>query len=68
MFIARFLLDVVVCVWLLAAIPKLLSTGVDIVRKMADGTNSVIRKAFQLDKEKPKETWYKYVYDDEDDK
>ena len=49
MWLARFLLDVVVCIGILAAIPKLLGTGVDLIGRIAGSINCMVRKLFRLD-------------------
>ena len=49
MLIARFLLDVIVCLVILAAIPKLLGTGLDLIGRIAGSINCMVRKIFRLD-------------------
>ena len=49
MWLARFLLDVVVCIGLLAAIPKLLGTGVDLISRISGSINCMVRRIFRLD-------------------
>ena len=52
MWLARLLLDVVVCIGLLAAIPKLLGTGVDLIGRISNSVNCMLRKIFRLDDDK----------------
>lgn len=52
MWLARFLLDVVVCIGILAAIPKLLGTGLDLIGRIAGAINAMVRKIFRLDDDK----------------
>jgi len=68
MWLARFLIDVVVCIGILAAIPKLLGTGIDLISRISGSINCMVRKIFQLDNDrawgmdkKPKE--YKSDFD-----
>ena len=52
MWLARFLLDVIVCIGILAAIPKLLGTGIDLIGRISGSINAMVRKMFQLDNDK----------------
>lgn len=52
MWLARFLLDVIVCIGILAAIPKLLGTGIDLISRISGSINCMVRKLFQLDNDK----------------
>lgn len=49
MWITKFLVDVVVFVAVLTAVPKLMGTLVDLARKMAYWVNGAVRKMFKLD-------------------
>ena len=52
MWLARFLLDVIVCIGILAAIPKLMGTGVDLISRISGSINCMVRKIFRLDDDK----------------
>jgi len=52
MWLARFLLDVIVCIGILAAIPKLMGTGLDLIGRISGSINSMVRKIFQLDNDR----------------
>lgn len=52
MWLARFLLDVVVCIGILAAIPKLLGTGIDLISRISGSINCMVRRIFQLDNDR----------------
>lgn len=49
---ARFLLDVIVCIGILAAVPKLLGTGLDLIGRIAGSINCMVRRIFRLDDDK----------------
>lgn len=52
MWLARFLLDVIVCIGILAAIPKLMGTGLDLIGRISGAINCMVRKIFQLDNDR----------------
>ena len=52
MWLARFLLDVIVCIGILAAIPKLLGTGIDLISRISGSINCMVRRIFQLDNDR----------------
>ena len=52
MWLARFLLDVVVGIGILAAIPKLLGTGIDLISRISGSINCMVRRIFQLDNDR----------------
>ena len=49
MIIARFILDVAVCLGLLAALPKLLGTFMDLISRISGSINALVRRIFRLD-------------------
>ena len=60
MWFTKFLVDIVVFIAILAAVPKLLGTMLDLSRRLANCVNGMVRKLFKLDDpkawgEKPKE-------------
>ena len=56
MFFTKLLVDMIIVVAVLAAVPKLMGTLCDLARKMANGLNDGIRKMFRLDGQKWEET------------
>lgn len=49
MWITRLLVDVVVFIAVLTAVPKLMGTLIDLARKLAYSVNGMVRKMFKLD-------------------
>lgn len=52
MWMARFLIDVIICIGILAAIPKLMGTGLDLIGRISGSINNMVRKIFQLDNDR----------------
>ena len=52
MWMARLLLDAIVCIGILAAIPKLMGTGLDLIGRISGSINCMVRKLFRLDDDK----------------
>lgn len=49
MWFTKLLVDLVVFIAILASIPKLMGTMIDLARKLANSVNGMLRKLFKLD-------------------
>ena len=56
MWFTKLLVDIVVFVAILGAVPKLIGTMLDLARKLAGSVNGMVRKLFKLDDPKAWET------------
>lgn len=56
MWLSKLLVDIVVVIVILTAVPKLLVTLIDLGKKLANSINDMLRKMFKLDDRKAWET------------
>ncbi|MBP5292063.1 MAG: hypothetical protein J6Y90_05550 [Lachnospiraceae bacterium] len=56
MWFTKLLVDLVVVIAILASIPKLMGTMIDLARKLANSVNGMLRRLFKLDDPKAWET------------
>lgn len=56
MFFTKLIVDLIIVIAVMAAVPKLMTTLIDLARKLANGLNDGLRKLFRLDGPKWEET------------